>query len=192
MGWQVCQGAFRISHGVRTASPSLPPARMGRSGFGRFPKLRTRQPQVLTAHKGPVLSVAWSADGSRLASGGNDGTVYIWRPSAAFGPVTTYSKGVPLNSLSVSEDGKRIAAGSERGDVFAWDAETGANSAIWNAGSRVLCLAWQPGQERLASGNESGEIHVWHRSARDPVNSVKPARVHGSERSDSLARALVA
>ncbi|MFZ0709523.1 MAG: hypothetical protein WAM53_05740, partial [Terrimicrobiaceae bacterium] len=132
------------------------------------------EPQVLTAHKGPVLSVAWSADGSRLASGGNDGTVYIWRPSAAFGPVTTYSKGVPLNSLSVSEDGKRIAAGSERGDVFAWDAETGANSAIWNAGSRVLCLAWQPGQERLASGNESGEIHVWHRSARDPVNSVKP------------------
>jgi WD40 repeat protein len=132
------------------------------------------EPQVLTAHNGPVLSLAWSSDGWRLASGGNDGTICIWRPSAAFGPVITHSKGVPLSSLGVSEDGTRIAAGSERGDIFVWDAGTNANSTIWTAGSRVLCLAWQPGQERLASGNESGEIQVWHRSTRDAVRSVRP------------------
>ena len=130
--------------------------------------------QVLTAHKGRVLSVAWSADGSLLASGGNDGTVCIWRPSSTFGPVITHSKGVPLHSLSVSEDGKRIAAGSERGDIFTWDAGSAGNSTIGSAGSRVLCLAWQPGQERLASGDESGELHVWHRSEPNSVRSVKP------------------
>ncbi len=132
------------------------------------------EPHVLSAHKGAVLSVAWSSDGLLLASGGNDGTVCLWRPSSEFGPATTHAKGVPLHSLSVSEDGKRIAAGSERGDVFAWEAGTGSNSVIGNVGSRVLCLAWQPGQDRVASGNESGEIHVWRLSKRDSTRSIKP------------------
>jgi WD40 repeat protein len=128
----------------------------------------------LPAHKGPALSVAWSADGSRLASGGNDGTVCIWRPSARFGPMVIHSKGPPLHSLSVSEDGNRIAAGSEHGDIFTWDAESNTGLAISQGGGRVLSLAWQPGHERLASGNEAGEIKLWHKSTRDPVRSVKP------------------
>jgi WD40 repeat protein len=138
------------------------------------PDAQAPPPEVLSAHKGPVLSVAWSADGTHLASGGNDGTVCIWRPSAAFGPAITHDKGVPLHSLTVSEDGMRIAAGSEHGDIFTWDAGNNTNSIIWHAGSRVLCLAWQRGQERVASGNESGEIHLWQRTARDPIRSVKP------------------
>ncbi|HEY5704728.1 MAG TPA: hypothetical protein VIS96_04060 [Terrimicrobiaceae bacterium] len=128
----------------------------------------------LPAHDGPALSVAWSADGSRLASGGNDETVCIWRPSARFGPMITHAKGPPLHSLSVSEDGTRIAAGSEHGDIFTWDARSNTGFAISQAGGRVLCLAWQPGAERLASGNESGEIRIWQHSTRDSVRSVKP------------------
>lgn len=32
----------------------------------------------LTGHRGPVLGVAWSANGSTLASEGSDGTVRLW------------------------------------------------------------------------------------------------------------------
>ena len=137
------------------------------------------EPQLLSAHKDAVLSVAWSADGSRIASGGSDGTICIWRPSATLGPVTSYPKGVPLHSLSVSEDGTRIAAGSEHGDIFTWESGSKTNSAIWNTGSRVLSLAWRA--ERLASGNESGEINIWHHSKRDPVRSVKPGESAAGE-----------
>ena len=33
---------------------------------------------TLTGHTGPVLAVGWSPDGSRLVSGGDDGTVRVW------------------------------------------------------------------------------------------------------------------
>ena len=73
-------------------------------------------------------------------------TVCLWRPSSGFGPVITHSKGVPLHSLSVSEDGTRIAAGSEHGDIFTWESGANTDTAIWNSGSKVLCVAWQRGQ----------------------------------------------
>ena len=130
----------------------------------------------LQAHKDSALSVAWSADGSRLASGGTDETVCVWRPSAQSGPLVTHSKGPPLHSLSVSRDGTRIAAGSEHGDIFIWNTAGNTGLAISHAGGRVLCLAWHPGHERLASGNQSGEINIWHHSARDPVRSAKPGK----------------
>jgi WD40 repeat protein len=162
------------------------------------PDAEAQSSEVLLAHKGAVLSIAWSAEGSRLASGGNDGTVCIWNPSAAFGPVITHDKGAPLHSLAVSEDGMRIAAGSEHGDIFIWDVGNNTNITIWHDSSRVLCLAWQRGQEKVASGSESGDIHVWQRAARDPIRSVKPGesgaandqavwRVHWSQDGKKLA-----
>jgi WD40 repeat protein len=138
------------------------------------PDTAAQAPEILSAHRGSVLSVAWSSGGSRLASGGNDGTVCIWQPSATFGPVVTYDKGVPLHSLAVSKDGRRIAAGSEHGDIFTWNAGSNMNSSIWHVDGRVLCLAWQLGQERIASGSESGDVHIWQLMERDPIWSVKP------------------
>jgi WD40 repeat protein len=143
------------------------------------PDAVAQPPEILSAHKGPVLSVAWSSGGSRLASGGNDGTVCIWQPSKVFGPVVTYDKGAPLHSLAVSKDGLRIAAGSERGDIFTWNAGSNINSSVWHVDGRVLSLAWQLGQERIASGSESGDVHIWQWMARDPIWSVKPGEPGG-------------
>ena len=93
----------------------------------------------------------------------------------AFGPVITHSKGVPLHSLSVSEDGTRIAAGSEHGDIFTWDAGDRHQFSDLEVGSRVLCLAWQPGQDRLASGNRvRRNPRLAPFAQRDSVQSVKP------------------
>ena len=41
-------------------------------------RLDYREPLLLEGHAGAVTDVRWSPDGSRLASGSDDGTVRVW------------------------------------------------------------------------------------------------------------------
>jgi periodic tryptophan protein 2 len=74
----------------------------------------------LSGHEGPVVSLAFSADGSHLASGSWDRTVRIW---SIFGRAQT-SEPLQLESdvLSVDfrPDGKQIAASTLDGQLTFW------------------------------------------------------------------------
>ena len=77
----------------------------------------TGQPvgQPLTGHTDAVTSVAFSPDGTRIASGSCDNTVRVW--DAATGqpvgqPLTGHTDAV--YSVAFSPDGTRIASGSVR------------------------------------------------------------------------------
>lgn len=86
--------------------------------------------QTLLGHRRDVYSVAFSRNGTRLASGGYDRTVILWNLADRFSLGELLPNGEPLAkenprnhhvSVALSPDGKRIAGANASGTVIEWD-----------------------------------------------------------------------
>jgi eukaryotic-like serine/threonine-protein kinase len=73
-------------------------------------------------HQTEVESVAWSPDGTRLASGSADTTVQVWDAATGSHVFTSGSDSAGVLTLAWSPDGKRLASGSEDMTVQVWQA----------------------------------------------------------------------
>jgi WD40 repeat protein len=120
--------------------------------------------QVLEGHTDQVRAVAWSPDGTRLASGSDDLTVIIWDTETGE-PLRTERANVDAGwtiwCVAWSPDGTNIATCSET-TVFLWDAETGElQSTLEGHSNMVVSLAWSPIGAKLAPASNDKTVIVW-------------------------------
>ena len=111
-----------------------------------------------------VNSVAFSPDGSRIASGSDDTNVRVW--NAASGECVAKLEGHSddVTSVAFSPDGSRIASGSLDEAVRVWDAATGECVVKLEGHSRaVTSVAFSPDGSRIASGSGDKTVRVWNR-----------------------------
>jgi len=85
---------------------------------------------IPSEHQGDVSSMAFSDDGSRLATGGIDFSIHIWDASNGKHLQTLSGHSSKVVSLAFSSDGWRIASASEDGDVRVWDMDTCNSVAV--------------------------------------------------------------
>jgi WD40 repeat protein len=109
----------------------------------------------------PVFSIAWSPDGTRIAYGGEGGTVHIWDVHLPVSQLTIPGH-TEIDALAWSPDGERIATGHQDGTVQIWDSHSRRLLlALQGYTGEIDALAWKPDGRQLLSGGYGTSALVW-------------------------------
>jgi WD40 repeat protein len=132
----------------------------------------------------PIAAITLNADGTFVASTGDDGIVKIW--SLASGLKIAESSGNKhcIGSLSISPDSQTIAAGTVDGDLVLWQIEQIdglphqlrlAQTIKAHAGQINACV-FSPDSQYAITGSVDGKAKVWYKGAdlqfRDKARSI--------------------
>ncbi len=113
-------------------------------------------------HTDRVNAIAWSPDGTYVASGSGDKTVQVWNTFTGDQVYTYCGHSDTVNSVAWSPDGTRIASASSDSTVQVWDATTGQNVLTYNGHTNwVYAVAWSPDGKRIASGGDDNKVRIW-------------------------------
>lgn len=132
---------------------------------------------TLSGHEGKhVFALAFSPDGTRLASGSEDTTVQLWNTTSNDAPIILRKHIGWVTVLSFSSDGKILATGSTDKTVQLWDTTTG-DPIITLTGhiDAINALTFSPDGATLASASTDGKVMFWNIDTGFPL----PTRITG-------------
>lgn len=127
--------------------------------------------QELKGHNDSINTVAWSTDGTKIASGSIDNTIIVWNAK-------TYKKLKILksdgwsNSVAWSPDNTKLASGSESNTITIWDAKTfNELYKLKEDTNQINSVAWASDSSKLASGS-SDHIKIWDMKTGKNINTI--------------------
>jgi len=115
----------------------------------------------MSLHRGAVYAVAFSPDGTRLASAGWDGTVRIWDAVTGTQLLRIVAHEQDVWSIAFGGGGKWIASGSSDGSVKVWEVETGKEVFAYRGTRAFHVVRFAPNGTTLAAGGRDGTVKVW-------------------------------
>jgi WD40 repeat protein len=138
-----------------------------------------RSKRLDSEHEDKVHSVAFSPDGSLIASGSDDGTVWIWNARSLKKVTRLTGHKSLVSSVAFFPDGTRIASASFDCTMCMWDTHMYEPLPGIQCSGQVFAIAISPDSTRLALGEHTsgteGILHVF-----DTVTLAKQAQVNSS------------
>jgi WD40 repeat protein len=122
------------------------------------------------SQKAPVNSLAFSPDGSTLASGDDNGLLHLWSISAGRETQRFTGHAAAVMSIAFSPDGKYLASGSQDHTVRLWDSQTGETRQTLRGHLKgVWAVDFGPSKRILVSGSEDRTVRLWDLSTGNEI-----------------------
>jgi WD40 repeat protein len=113
-------------------------------------------------HPAPVLAVAYSPTGKRVATGSADDVARVWDAQGGNLVLTLRGHTGPVNSVAFSPDGTGFVTASGDGSLRVWDVATGKLLRMFNPQSGPLtAIAYSPDGKQLLVGGSEKNATLW-------------------------------
>lgn len=139
---------------------------------------RNAAEQVLRFHESAVNAVAILKDG-RLATGGEDGRIAIWKSGEPTPTLTFEGHTAPIVSLAASPDGNTIASASWDRTIRLWPLSGGAPRVLEGHSQNVNGVAFTADGKTLVSAGYDATVRIWPLDgAGSPIIVTLPAALN--------------
>jgi len=116
-----------------------------------------------------IWAIAWSPDGTRIASGDALHHVQVWDPLTGKILLTYQKHTGPITALAWSPDGNSLASASDDQTVQVWDATSGKQIQTYTDHAQgVRTLLWAADGQSILSAGSDHLIWVWDATNGNP------------------------
>ncbi len=120
----------------------------------------------------PIKSVAFSPDGTLLASGDCNNIIALWNPCTGESLRRITGHTHIVNSVVFSADGKFLASASDDDTICIWNPCTGERLRILRCTDSVNWVAFSPDGNLLASADNNETVQLWNPHTGESVRTL--------------------
>ncbi|GHP00256.1 hypothetical protein KSF_103030 [Reticulibacter mediterranei] len=138
------------------------------------------QQHQLAGHGGAVMSIAWSPDGMRLASGAGGregGELFVWETHSWKCVQALFGHPGVIFAVAWSPSGEMLISGDGDGILRWWEVQSGMCVRVQKAHQgTVHRLKVSPDGSMLASCGDDGAIRLWDIESGEPLKTLRRDR----------------